>query len=49
LDTCLLKFQGDLDCDSSCPVELTDILREIKILTEIFGNLVIGKKKVDFD
>jgi hypothetical protein len=36
-----MELRGDLDCDSPCPGELTDILREIKILTSIFGKLII--------
>lgn len=42
LDTCLMELREDqLDRDSPCPGELTDILREIKILTSIFGKLII--------
>jgi hypothetical protein len=41
LDNCLMELRGDFDCDSPCPGELTDILREIKILTSIFGKLII--------
>jgi hypothetical protein len=39
LDTCLMEFRNGFERDSSCPEELIDILQEIKILTDIFGNL----------
>ena len=38
LDACLIEFQISFENNSAnCPVELIDILREIKILTDIFG------------
>lgn len=41
-----MQLRENLHTNAGCPEELIDIIREIKVLTTIFGNLMIKKKKI---
>lgn len=41
LDGCLMQLGNGLQLSAACPSELVDVIRDIKVLTTIFGNLAI--------